>query len=117
MKDTGKPIENHGKYCIYEWTGPRVDSGELLPYSSSLRGSFDWKRHATLEEARAHLASAPTMRTVRVEFEAYVPVAATDEQIEEWIDYELHANGSIQKSNPLSSHSLEARDVSVEHKR
>jgi hypothetical protein len=112
-KNTGKRIESHGQYGIYAWTGPQVESGEMKPYTSSLSGSFDWAHHATLEEARAHVQGARTFREVEVSFKAYVPVEATDEEIEQWIEFEL-SGGSMPQSNPLSRHAVEARDVQVD---
>jgi len=42
------------------------------------------------------------MASIKVEFEMQLPVPATDDEIEEWLRFELHDNGSMQSHNPLS---------------
>jgi hypothetical protein len=46
-----------------------------------------------------------------VEFEIDVPVDATEEQVEEWLSFQLGETASIMCSNPLSSHDIEASNV------
>ncbi|MFQ2454623.1 hypothetical protein ACK31M_19800 [Aeromonas caviae] len=57
-----------------------------------------------------------TMRKIEVSFTVSVPAHLTDEQIQEWLDFELHARGSMSLENPLSSESIEADSFSVEFK-
>lgn len=56
------------------------------------------------------------MRKIEVSFTVSVPAHLTDEQIQEWLDFELHARGSMSLENPLSSESIEADSFSVEFK-
>lgn len=42
-----------------------------------------------------------------VEFEVELPSKATDDQVTEWLKYEL-SRGSINASNPLAKHDIEA---------
>jgi len=113
-KMTGKHVESLRGHSIHVWSGADIDAGTVKPFTSAPNGSFDWKRHATLEDARAFITAQPTLVKVRASFEAYVPVAATEEQIEEWIRFELHADGSISGRNPLSRHGLEAIEASID---
>lgn len=170
----GKSVETIRGYSIFEWTGPSVDDGSMKKFSVGPRGSFSDKRFDTLEEAKHHALTAPTLRKVRVEFEAYVPEFeipdrpkkvvpvpfeltpppeedpivcancgaylhlangiyldeddadqcddgkrvhspyrhATEEEIEEWIRFELHG-GSISNDNPLVKHGLDVIDVYI----
>lgn len=42
------------------------------------------------------------MAKVKVEYEILIPLPdATDEQIEEWLRFELHDNGDTKAKNPL----------------
>lgn len=111
---TGKQIEASRGYAIHQWSGDDIDAGKVLPFTTAPAHSFDWQRHATVEDARACIASAPVLRQVHVSFEAYVPVDATEKQIKEWVRFELHANSSIGGDNPLSKHGLEAIEVSID---
>jgi hypothetical protein len=55
------------------------------------------------------------IRRIRVTFEtdidADVPGAATIDQIDEWVCYELHQRSEIQLSNPLSDNEIQGRMV------
>lgn len=56
------------------------------------------------------------MARVKVTLEIEVPeVGATDEQIEEWLQFELHYNGDMKMSNPLSSEGVDADDFEWEY--
>jgi predicted Co/Zn/Cd cation transporter (cation efflux family) len=46
-------------------------------------------------------------RTIRVEFEMKVPRFATASEIEEWLRFELHDNGSMDGDNRLADLSIE----------
>jgi hypothetical protein len=52
--------------------------------------------------------------TVEVRFNLEVPEEATDEQIHEWLEFELGVTGSISVENPLSSTELMADDLDVD---
>jgi hypothetical protein len=55
------------------------------------------------------------MARVKVTLEIEVPdTDATDKQIEEWLMYELHYNGSMAATNPLSSEGIDADDFEWE---
>ncbi len=49
---------------------------------------------------------------VRVEFSLKIPETCTDEQLKEWLEFELNANGSM-KFSPLFDSDLEAQWGSV----
>jgi len=101
-------------YRIFEWSGPDVDNGSRKPFSTAAEGSFDKEWHATLADAQAWIAAAPTLTKLRVEFTAYVVAgSATEDELEEWVRFNLHATGSLTKS-PVSEKELEAVDVSVD---
>ena len=54
------------------------------------------------------------MRDITVSFQLKITVDdATDEQIQEWLEFELGANGRMDGNNPLSSQALEADSFSV----
>jgi hypothetical protein len=45
---------------------------------------------------------------IKVEFEVKIPVEdVTDEQIEEWLRFELHDNGMMKGGNPLERFDVE----------
>lgn len=48
---------------------------------------------------------------VRIEFEVEIPTIAgvlmNDEQVEEWLRYELNDNGQMMRSNPLDGSEVE----------
>ena len=44
---------------------------------------------------------------VKVELEIRVPISATEEEVEAWLRFELHDNGSIASGNPLLGNSVE----------
>lgn len=44
---------------------------------------------------------------VQIEFQARIPEEATEDEINEWIRFELRDNGVIQTINPLEKHILE----------
>lgn len=48
----------------------------------------------------------PEGRIIRIEFEARLPAAATKEQIDQWVAFEL-GSGSMPRDNPLGQHDLE----------
>lgn len=73
VTNKGKSVEHSRGYVIHEWSGPSVDSGEMKKFSVSPSGSFHRKAFDTIEQARAYVAVAPTLRKIRVEFECYVP--------------------------------------------
>lgn len=54
------------------------------------------------------------MREIKVSFTTSVPDGVSDEQIQEWLEFELHANGEMSLKNPLSSEPIEADSFSVE---
>ena len=53
-------------------------------------------------------------KTIEVKFETELPVEATDQQIQKWLEYVLGATGGIKSSNPLSDYGLEALFFSVD---
>lgn len=53
------------------------------------------------------------MKRIRVEFELVLPCDATDSEVDEWVRYEIGANGQIKIANPLSRHDLEADFTTV----
>lgn len=55
-----------------------------------------------------------TMREIKVSFTTSVPDGVSDEQIQEWLEFELHANGEMSLKNPLSSEPIEADSFSVD---
>lgn len=52
-------------------------------------------------------------RTINVSFQLKINVDADDSQIQEWLEFELRANGRMDGNNPLSSQALEAESFSV----
>lgn len=50
----------------------------------------------------------PAGSVVRLEVLFALPVAATQEQILEWVTFEVGNHGSLNLKNPLSHHGLEA---------
>jgi hypothetical protein len=101
-------------YAILAWSGPSVDAGTTKPYSVGPVRSFSKHWFDTQAAAEAWVATAPTLRVVRLTVEAYVPVEATDDEIEDWVRCELRLNGSLSGSNPLVSCEFEACDVTVD---
>ncbi len=114
MKSTGHYVETSRGRSIYQWTN---DDGTVpeKPFTSEPIGSFDRTAHATLEEARAHVATAPALRKVRVTLEAYLPpgVTANEDQIDAWVKFELHS-GSLPIANPLMISPFEAISCDIE---
>jgi len=53
------------------------------------------------------------MRNINVQFSVDVPDDATDEQIQEWLNFELGASGRMSMSNPCEG-SIDADSFSVE---
>ena len=49
----------------------------------------------------------PVGTLVKVALEIATPVAATPEQIEEWLEFSFHVNGSCSGKNPLLHHDPE----------
>lgn len=47
------------------------------------------------------------MKTVHVEFDIEIPVAATEDEIDEWLRYMLHDRGGMKANNPLEGHEVE----------
>ncbi len=52
-------------------------------------------------------------REIKVEFTTSVPSSVTDEGVQEWLEFELGANGSMPMMNSLAGESLEADAFSV----
>ena len=50
---------------------------------------------------------------IRVEFDNEIPDGIPDEQILEWLRFELFANSSLKNSNPLLHKTLQADFLSV----
>jgi len=50
---------------------------------------------------------------IRVSFDTEVPDTVAHRQIQAWLGFALHANGSIETSNPLWDKELEAESFSV----
>ena len=46
-------------------------------------------------------------KRIEVRFFVEVPEEASEEQVREWVQFELH-NACIQTANPLSNHDMEA---------
>jgi hypothetical protein len=44
---------------------------------------------------------------VKVTMEVQLPVAATEDQVDEWLRYEMHATGSMTADNPLGQYEPE----------
>lgn len=55
----------------------------------------------------------PAGRLVRVELEICLPVAATPEQVEDWVTCSALHMGGIEMSNPLHHHEVESFNGSV----
>lgn len=54
------------------------------------------------------------MRKITVLFDLKLPTEADDDQIHEWLEFKLGANGSISNTNPLTKYGIEAESCSVE---
>lgn len=52
------------------------------------------------------MTTLPEGRLIKVEFELRLPIAATKEQVAEWVTFCI-GGGSIQGDNPLSDHDLD----------
>lgn len=50
---------------------------------------------------------------VRVEFELVLPADATEQQVDDWIRFELNLHGSLSLSNPLDQYEIEASWIDV----
>ena len=50
---------------------------------------------------------------VEVKFSVKPPVEATEEQIREWIYFELGYHAQMSTDNPLHEYDLDAEDVSI----
>jgi hypothetical protein len=114
-------VTNHGKfvlarrgYQIHAWTGPSVDAGTMQPFSVQPRGGWAQKGFQTQTEAEAWIATAPALTVVTARIKAYVPVPATEDQIDDWIRFSVHATGSLSGRNPLVDKEFEAFDVDIE---
>ncbi len=53
---------------------------------------------------------------IEVKMTINVPVEATDDEIQEWLDFHL-IGGRLNLGNPLSDHDAEARTFSIDFKR
>lgn len=53
------------------------------------------------------------MKTVKVEFEVKVPNDMTEEQVFEWVSFNIGTNGGCSLQNPLADTDLEAEFGSV----
>jgi hypothetical protein len=51
-------------------------------------------------------------QVITVEFKLKVPAECNEDQLQEWLEFELNANGSM-KHSPLSESGLEAESFSV----
>lgn len=116
MADRGSVVATVGGWQVFKWVGPRVDSGEMKPFSLKANGLWDHHWFDTFEEAEAAAKAAPPVRTISVRFRATLPpgLDVTDDQIQEWLDFELRASGSLAGGNPLAHHGLEAHDVIID---
>ncbi|MGU5727571.1 hypothetical protein G4923_06520 [Aeromonas rivipollensis] len=54
------------------------------------------------------------MREIQVTFTTSVPDEVSDELVQEWLEFELHARGGMSGDNPLCGESLDADSFSVE---
>ena len=45
------------------------------------------------------------------EITVVVPVAATDEQVDEWVEYNVGYRADMRLDNPLSDHDLIVKDI------
>lgn len=114
-KRTGRQVASERGYIVREWTAE--DPLEKITHPFTVHPAYGWAdlaKAATLDGALIALAKLPTLRRISVTFEAYLPCVATPDQIDGWVSFELHENGSIHNSNPLSEHQLEAFNVSVD---
>lgn len=55
----------------------------------------------------------PAGRLVKVSFEVCLPVAATPDEIEQWVNYSALNTGCMPVTNPLRSHEAESFNGSV----
>jgi hypothetical protein len=55
------------------------------------------------------------MQKIRVTFNCEVSSSATDKEIEEWIKFQLHANGGMSLKNCLCDEEIEARNVQIDY--
>lgn len=53
-------------------------------------------------------------RRINVSFKLDVPDGTSDDDIQEWLEFELNANGRISGSNPLAGAPLEPVNFSVD---
>lgn len=51
-------------------------------------------------------------RRISVEFDVVIPEEATDEQVQEWLEYELHQRGTMSADSPLALCDIDAYGVS-----
>lgn len=113
-KRTGRHVETRRGYVVRHWTASDPADTIAQPYTvSPLHGFGTLTEVETLDAALAAIEHLPPLRMVRVEFEAYVPVAATPDQVDAWVSFELHENGSLSGANPLGRHELSAFNVNV----
>lgn len=121
MNDTysaqGRRVDGARGYSVFEWTGPAVESGKRKRYSVQRRYGWDAEDFDTLEEALERLAALPALRVAEVTLKVYVPDGATEEQITEWVEFNVGANGSLGCANPLVDTELAAFDVSIDRVR
>lgn len=114
MTNKGKQVESARGYVLHEWAGPSVDDGSMKKFSVSPRSAFTRKAFDTIEDAQAYMRSAPTLRRITAEVEAYLPAVEgeqpDDDQIDEWARFHL-LGGSLHNSNPLSAHHPDWHDV------
>lgn len=51
------------------------------------------------------------MKSIEVKFTTKVPSHMTDREIQEWVEFQLNARGSLSNENPLADSDLTARHV------
>jgi hypothetical protein len=54
-------------------------------------------------------------QTISVKFDLKVPVEVSEDDLQEWLEFELGANGRMSCENPLCSESLEAKTFTVKY--
>lgn len=54
------------------------------------------------------------MNTIDVRFEVDVEEVMSDQEVQEWLEFNLHARGNMHNSNPMSDLDIEAKSFSVD---
>ena len=114
----GRSVENGRGWTIYAWRpDDAAPESEPTYYTASPAGSFDWKKFPTLDEARAYVAGQRPVRRVKVELTVSLPpdvVTFTEDELEDWLEYELRGNGALSDRNPFSKHAPDVVDMWVD---